>query len=195
MRNKERHLGHPWFATRSLSCDEHDQDCTLETLNSIEGSLFSEKEWAVLKRRRRVGALALRDHLKTRVNVMLRGSIDLLTTLLNTPAHSVAPTHTANTDKVQPTDVYATSQETVVADADLEFASDAPRPTPLLNAVIVALTVAICLCLIALGCSTMAMEIASEGGWTRLFLLITAVPQIILSLVRAIHEHYARPPR
>ncbi|EWZ30356.1 hypothetical protein FOZG_15845 [Fusarium oxysporum Fo47] len=182
MRNKERHLGHPWFATRSLSCNERDQDCTLETRNSIEGSLFSEKEWAVLKRRRRVGALALRDHLKTRVNVMLRGSIDLLTTLLNTPAHSVAPIHTANTDKVQPTDVYATSQETVVADADLEFASDAPRPTPLLNAVIVALTVAICLCLIALGCSTMAMEIASEGGWTRLFLLITAVPQIILSL-------------
>ncbi|EXA35152.1 hypothetical protein FOVG_13923 [Fusarium oxysporum f. sp. pisi HDV247] len=182
MRNKERHLGHPWFATRSLSSDERDQDCTLETRNSIEDSFFSEKEWAVLKRRRRVGALALRDHLKTRVNVMLRGSIDLLTTILNTPAHSVAPTHTATTDKVQPTDVYATSQETVVADADLEFVSDAPRPTPLLNAVIVALTVAICLCLIALGCSTMAMEIASEGGWTRLFLLVTAVPQIILSL-------------
>ncbi|ENH74292.1 Dynamin-1-like protein [Fusarium oxysporum f. sp. cubense race 1] len=182
MRNKERHLGHPWFATRSLSSDERDQDCTLETRNSIEDSFFSEKEWAVLKRRRRVGASALKDHLKTRVNVMLRGSIDLLTTILNTPAHSVAPIHAANTDKVQPTDVYATSQETVVADADLELASDAPRPTPLLNAVIVALTVAICLCLIALGCSTMAMEIASEGGWTRLFLLVTAVPQIILSL-------------
>ncbi|KAK2669628.1 Dynamin [Fusarium oxysporum f. sp. vasinfectum] len=163
MRNKERHLGHPWFATRSLSSDERDQDCTLETRNSIEDSFFSEKEWAVLKRRRRVGGISSKGPPQDQ-------------------AHSVAPIHAANTDKVQPTDVYATSQETVVADADLEFASDAPRPTPLLNAVIVALTVAICLCLIALGCSTMAMEIASEGGWTRLFLLVTAVPQIILSL-------------
>ncbi|KAG4261955.1 hypothetical protein FPRO04_13985 [Fusarium proliferatum] len=183
MRNKERHLGHPWFALRSLSSAERDQDCTLETRNSIEESFFSEMEWAVLKRRRRVGAPALKDHLKTRVNVMLRGSIDLLTTILNTPSHSVAPTRAPSvTEKAQPTEVYATSQETVVADVDLEFASDAPRPTPLLNAFIVGLTVAICLCLIALGCSTMALEIASEGHWYRLFLLVTAPPQIILSL-------------
>ncbi|KAF4421782.1 Interferon-induced GTP-binding Mx2 [Fusarium acutatum] len=183
MRNKERHLGHPWFATRSLSSDGRDQDCTLETRNSVEDSFFSEMEWAVLKRRRRVGAPALKDHLKTRVNVMLRGSIDLLTTILNTPSHSIAPIHTPSvTEKVQQIDVFATSQETVVADVDLEFASGAPRPTPLLNAVIVGLTVAICLCLIALGCSTMALEIASEGHWYRLFLLVTAPPQIILSL-------------
>ncbi|KAF5699701.1 interferon-induced GTP-binding Mx2 [Fusarium mundagurra] len=183
MRNKERHLGHPWFAIRSLSSDDRDNDCTLETRNSTEDSFFSEMEWAVLKRRRRVGAPALKDHLKTRVNVMLRGSIDLLTTILNTPSHSIAPTRNPSiTEKVQHTNVYATSQETVVADVDLEFASDAPRPTPLLNAVIVGLTVAICLCLIALGCSTMALEIASEGHWYRLFLLVTAPPQIILSL-------------
>ncbi|KAF5989794.1 hypothetical protein FBULB1_559 [Fusarium bulbicola] len=183
MRNKERHLGHPWFATRSLSSDERGENCALEKRNSVEDSFFSEMEWAILKRRRRVGAPALKDHLKTRVNVMLRGSIDLLTTILNTPSHSVAPTRAPSfTEKAQPTNVYATSQETVVADVDLEFASDAPRPTPLLNAVIVGLTVAICLCLIGLGCSAMALEVASEGRWYRFFLLVTALPQIILSL-------------
>ncbi|KAF5619171.1 interferon-induced GTP-binding Mx2 [Fusarium tjaetaba] len=183
MRNKERHLGHPWFAIRNLSSDERDRDCGLETRNSIEELFFSEMDWAVLKRRRRVGATTLKDHLKTRVNVLLRGSIELLTTILNTPSHSVAPSHAPSiTEKGHATEVYAISEGTAVADVDLEFASDAPRPTPLLNAVIVGLTVAICLCLIALGCSSLVVEIASEGHWYRIFLLVTAPPQIILSL-------------
>ncbi|KAF9773996.1 hypothetical protein IL306_008069, partial [Fusarium sp. DS 682] len=148
IRNKERYLGHPWFAAKSLSSEERDQDCTFEKRNSIEDSFFSQEQWRTVKRRR-VGALALKDHLKARVNAMLQDNIDLLTTKLNTPSHSVAPVHPINsfatretTVGVQSTNIYAMPEGTVVTDADLEFASDAPRPTLLLNAITVALTVA-----------------------------------------------------
>ncbi|KAH7220445.1 glycosyl hydrolase catalytic core-domain-containing protein [Fusarium redolens] len=188
MRNKERYLGHPWFAARSLSDEERDQDCTLDKRNSIENSFFSQEQWATVKRRR-VGALALKHHLEARVNAMLQDNVELLMTRLNTSSHSVAPVYPINsfatretTDGVQSVNIYATSEGTVVTDTDLEFASDAPRPTQLLNAITVALTVAVCLSLIGLGCRTMALEIASEGGWTRLLLLLTPVPQIVLSL-------------
>jgi hypothetical protein len=196
MRNKERYLRHAWFAARSLSDEEREQDCTLDKRNSIENWFFSQEQWATVKRRR-VGALALKHHLEARLNAMLQDNIDLLTTRLNSPSHSVAPVHPINsfaTDGVQSTNTNVTSEGTVVTDADLEFASDAPRPTQLLNAITVALTVAVCLSLIGLGCRAMALEIASEGGWTRLLLLLTAVPQIVLSLVRITCEQRARSP-
>ncbi|KAF4334248.1 interferon-induced GTP-binding Mx2 [Fusarium beomiforme] len=188
IRTKERYLGHPWFAARSLSSEERDQDCTLEKRNFIEQAFFSEKQWATVKRRR-VGASALKSHLEAKVNAMLQDKIELLTTKLNTPANLVALAHSMDsvrtkeiTDGVTAANIYAMSEDTVTTDVDLEFASDAPRPTPLLNAITVALTVAVCLSLIGLGCRALALEIASEGGWTRLLLLITALPQIILSL-------------
>ncbi|KAF3762089.1 hypothetical protein M406DRAFT_341392 [Cryphonectria parasitica EP155] len=65
---------------------------------------------------------------------------------------------------------------------DLEEGSIKKRPTYLINAVTVALTVALVLTLVGLGCQALAQEIATDGSWSRIFLLLTALPQIFVSL-------------
>lgn len=197
IRNKQRHFGHAWFAVRNLSSEERDLDSTLGHRAFLEDSFFSREQRSIVKRHR-AGGLALADHLKSRINAMLQDNIEVLTTKTSTPTHSMAhsiigsgtgetaervpQTSLSDTETVEPP--ITRGSESVVTDADLEVASDAPRPTPLLNAITVALTVAVCLSLIGLGCRALALELASDGNWTRLLLLVTAVPQIVLSLVR-----------
>lgn len=70
-------------------------------------------------------------------------------------------------------------------DSDLEAGTNTckRRPIVLVNASIVALTLALVLTLVGLGCEQLAQEIATDGDWYRLFLLVTVPPQIFVSLV------------
>ncbi|KAK0388883.1 hypothetical protein NLU13_5126 [Sarocladium strictum] len=194
LRNKERYLGYPWFAARGLSSEERDQGYTFGKRAFVEESFFSQETWANLKRDR-AGAFALRDHLKNAINTMLQDNIDLLLTKLQDTAHSIATSQSvsdvaaqAAIDEEPITHLHEKAESSirhassVASHADLEWASEAPRQTQLLNAITVALTSALCLSLIGFGCRQLALEIASERGWTRLLLLLTAPPQIFVSL-------------
>ncbi|KAF4119264.1 Glycosyl transferase family 2 [Geosmithia morbida] len=65
---------------------------------------------------------------------------------------------------------------------DLEAGSIKKRPTMLINACTVGLTIALVLTLVGLGCRQLAQEIATDGDWYRLFLLVTTPLQIFVSL-------------
>ena len=74
-------------------------------------------------------------------------------------------------------------EETTADSVDLEEGPIKRRPTILVNSFTVALTVALVMTLIALGCRQIAQEIAIDGKWWRVFLLFTAPLQIFVSLV------------
>lgn len=68
-------------------------------------------------------------------------------------------------------------------ESDLEAGLIKKRPTILINACSVALTVALVLTLLGLGCQQLAQEVGTDGSWYRLLLLTTAPLQTFVSLV------------
>lgn len=77
----------------------------------------------------------------------------------------------------------ASATSTNELEEDLEVGAVKRRPTILINACTVALTIALVMTLIGLGCQELAQEVATDGNYLRLLLLITAPLQIFVSLV------------
>ncbi|KAL1887207.1 hypothetical protein Sste5346_010361 [Sporothrix stenoceras] len=63
-----------------------------------------------------------------------------------------------------------------------ERAPPAKRPTMLINAFTVGLTMMLAMTLLGLGCEQLAQEFTTDHNWTRLLLLITVMPQIFVCL-------------
>lgn len=63
-----------------------------------------------------------------------------------------------------------------------ERAPPEKRPTMLINAFTVGLTMMLAMTLLGLGCEQLAQEFTTDHSWTRLLLIITVVPQIFVCL-------------
>ncbi|KUI61890.1 Interferon-induced GTP-binding protein Mx2 [Cytospora mali] len=205
-RNKEYHLDQGWFALKNLSVQERREGYNLDQRSASENAFFSCDPWNKLSHGR-AGLTPLREFLGDMVYSMLQDSIDILVQKIQSMTDSSAGvqfessidirrTVNENRDSLdqlrgvsQPaSEFYKTSLSE--QESDLEVGSIKKRPTILINAITVALTIALVLTLIGLGCQQLAQEVATDGSWYRLFLLVTAPPQIFvsLSLINAIFQ-------
>lgn len=179
--------------------ERHD-DYDLDQRNMSEHAFFSREPWNKLNPSR-VGLTPLREFLGDMVQEILQENINtLVQTVLSTAesrygsrvTNSISSRHTADEkrdslDHLHPVhtriaevDETRTNEEYL----DLEGGRIKKRPTILINAFSVALTVALVLTLVGLGCQQLAQEVGTDGSYYRLFLLVTAPLQVFVSLVR-----------
>lgn len=144
-----------WFAVKNRSLEERNYGYDLHQRNATEDAFFIRYPWNKLSHNR-AGIAPLREFL---------GGLE--------KPHPVSE-HISEVSETSSSD----------EEMDLEAGVPIRRPTMLISAVSVALTVALVLTLVGLGCQQLAQEIATDGNWLRLLLLVTAPPQIFVSLVR-----------
>lgn len=196
--NKDHYLHRGWFAVKNRSVQERRDGYDLERRNLSEQAFFSLDPWNKIGAGR-VGLPALRDFLADMVQDMLQENINtLVQTILSTAetrTHSrftsISSRHTIDEkqdsfDHLHPVHERISEVDESGSDTDevdLEAGGPKKRPTMLINSVSVALTVTIVLTLIGLGCQQLAQEVATDLSCVRLLLLVTAPPQIFVSLV------------
>lgn len=196
--NKDHHLRQGWFAVKNRSMQEQRDAYDLEQRNLSEQDFFSRQPWNKIAAGR-VGLTSLREFLGDMVQDMLQENINtLVQTILSTAESRTHSRYTSissrNTidekhdsfDQLHPVheriaEMDETSSDT--DDADLEAGMVKKRPTMLINAVSVALTIALVLTLVGLGCQQLAQEVATDHRYYRLLLLLTTPLQIFVSLV------------
>lgn len=197
-RNKEHHLTHGWFAVKNRSVQERHDGYDLEQRHASEKAFFSCHPWNKLNHSR-AGLAQLREFLRDMVNSMLQDNINSLVEKIQgmTESNTDSSRFTDSIDDRRELDEKETSFEqlrpvsqsvseaskTEDEDADLEVGEIKKRPTMLINACTCALTLALVMTLVGLGCGELAQEIATDGSWYRLFLLVTAPLQVFVSLV------------
>lgn len=201
-RNKVHHLDQGWFAVKNRSIQERRNGFGLDLGDASERAFFScEEPWKTLSPGR-TGLGSLKEFLGDTVNNMLQNNIDILLQKIQRMTTSTAGSRATNSVDLRGTidygqeslDALCTLSENTSqldqssstehdSDPDLEAGSIRRRPTVLINACTVALTVALVMTLIGLGCEQLAQEIATDGSCYRLFLLVTAPLQIFASLV------------
>lgn len=192
-----------WFAVRNRSVQERHDGYDLDQRNASENVFFSRDPWSKIGHNR-AGITPLREFLGDIVYSMLQEDIDLLLLKIQGMTGSTSAVRFASSiDSRRSVDEsrYSVDQSHPVSehisdvdetstcneqDSDLEVGTIKRRPTILISACTVGLTLILVLALVGLGCSQLAQEIATDGNWYRLFLLITAPPQIFVSLVRVL---------
>ncbi len=142
----------------------------------------------------RAGLTSLKEFLGDMVQDMLQGNINILAQKILSTVESRTGSHFTDSsssrhavdekqdslDHLRPVHEETSSSE---KDPDLEAGQTKKRPTILINAFSVALTIALVLTLVGLGCQQLAQEIGTDGSYYRLFLLVTAPLQVFVSLV------------
>jgi hypothetical protein len=218
--NKEHHLHQGWFAVKNRSVQARRDDCDLDQRNQSEIAFFSREPWKQLSQSR-VGLTSLREFLGDMVYNLLQDNINVLTHQIVSMSGAEPYASSQRTKSIDskwtdhmrrdshahpyPHPVYESIHEVeetprrpgqafAPADLDLEAARDQKhkRPTILINACSVALTLALVLLLVALGSRLMAQELGMDGSWHRFLLLVTAPLQIFVSLVSP-SRHYPFP--
>ncbi|OIW28202.1 P-loop containing nucleoside triphosphate hydrolase protein [Coniochaeta ligniaria NRRL 30616] len=196
--NKKHHLHQGWFAVKNRSVQERHNDFDLDQRNMSEHAFFSRDPWNTLNPSR-VGLTPLREFLGDIVQEMLQENINtLVQTVLSTAesrngsrvTNSISSRHTGDEkrgslDYLHPVHKrIAEVDETDSSDEDLDLEAGQiqKRPTVLINAFSVGLTVALVLTLVGLGCQQLAQEVGTDGSYYRLLLLVTAPMQVFVSL-------------
>lgn len=172
----------------------------LEQRNASENAFFMRDQWNNIGHSR-AGITALGEFLGDMVYSMLQEDIDLLLLKIQGLTEPTSAVRFASSiDSIRPVfesrhsivRSYPVSEhvsdvdETSTCndeDSDLEVGSIKKRPTILISAFSVGLTLMLVMALIGLGCEQLAQEIATDGSWLRLLLLITAPLQVFVSLV------------
>lgn len=220
-RNKVHRLAQGWFAVRNASPQER-RDGLLsdpEVRDATEAAFFASRgdAWAKLSRGR-TGLAALRGFLRDTVDALLQESIDRLMREIQRLSLGPAPSTVGIANSVDIADekhhlhavsevasgaglvsASASSGELGLAketegDDDVEAGPGRKRPTVLINACTVALCLILVMTLVGFSCKQLAQEIATDGNWFRLLLLVTAPLQVFVSLVgplpRLQHIHH-----
>ncbi|EPE05345.1 glycosyl transferase family 2 [Ophiostoma piceae UAMH 11346] len=179
----------------------------LQARNASECVFFSRSPWDSLAQIDRSGVVVLREFLRDLVISTLQSRIDAILSLVPMPngstsdhsGHSggssiqaehehgpVAETEPGAADSSKTVhyekEQINHKQNTAESGDNLEAGVIKKRPTVIYNAVSVCLTIILTLTLVGLGCEQLAQEIATDGDWTRLFLLVTTPLQVFVSL-------------
>ena len=187
----------------SKSSAETTSELRLQARNASESAFFSRPPWNALAQRDRAGVVLLREFLQDLVIFTLQSRIDAMLGQVPIPSGStghhsrdgsgssiLADKHRPAAAADSPTTAQHEKKENdgeknaTDDSVDLEAGVVKKRTTVLYNSVSVCLTITLTLTLVGLGCEQLAQEVATDGDWTRLFLLVTVPLQVFVSLVR-----------
>ena len=202
--NKVEHLPHGWFVVKNRSPQEIEAGVTLTERYANERSFFAVAPWNSLDYHR-VGVESLRHSIWNLVNDIRHGDLaGLLGKIQNLAHETITASQTelsfTNEKLIQHETRWKSVSSTAISalpytgdlgkepeiekrDNDIERGHIQKRPTILINACVVALTIAFCLMLVGLAIRKIAQEIATDGNYLRMLLLITIPLQIFVSLV------------
>lgn len=207
--NKVEHLPHGWFIVKNRSPQEIEAGASLTERYANERTFFAATPWNRLDYHR-VGIESLRHSIWNLVNDIMHDDLTgLLEKIQNLAHETITASHTElsfTNEKLIPherrwksvsstaisalpyTGDLGKEPEIEKKNVDIERGPVQKRPTILINACVVALTIGFCLMLVGLAIRKIAQEIATDGNYLRMLLLITIPLQIFVSLVS-----YARP--
>lgn len=190
-RIKEHHLDQGWFAVKNRSVQERRDGFDLNQRNASENVFFARDPWNHLSHNR-AGLTPLKEFLGDMVYGILQEDIDILLLKIQMMTEPTSGVRFASSidsrrpvdenrdslDQRHPVSEYVPEVDETSSseqDPDLEVGEIKRRPTILTSACSVGLTLTLVLTLIGLGCHELAQEVATDGDWFRLFLLVTAL--------------------
>lgn len=202
--NKVEHIPHGWFVVKNRSPQEIEAGVTLTERYANERTFFAAAPWNRLDYHR-VGVESLRHSIWNLVNDIMHDDLaGLLEKIQNLTHETITASQTessfTNEKLIPPERRWKSVSSTAISapsyagdlgkepeiekiEVDIERGPIKKRPTILINACVVSLTIGFCLMLVGLAVRKIAQEIATDGNYLRLLLLLTIPLQIFVSLV------------